>query len=178
MLESYQRDYQLGDETDNQRPVYASLRPHAERMYLNLVLEAVEYLLDGILLPVDGQGLGKCQVHVRDQAEESLPAGDGGRPKAITETGLDYMLVRLCRRAGVRPRGHHANRRGVARLIYDETKDLVATQSFLGHADPKTTEIYIGMDLGRQKKAQDVLRRRLSNSIPSNLVHCLDFHRR
>ncbi|MBM4249019.1 MAG: hypothetical protein FJ149_06225 [Euryarchaeota archaeon] len=79
------------------------------------------------------------------------------RPKAMTGTSLDNILIRLCKRAGVVPRGHHANRRGVAKLVYQKTKDLVVTQCFLGHADPKTTEIYIGTGLDKQHAAQAVL---------------------
>ena len=68
----------------------------------------------------------------------------------------------LCKRAGVKPKGHHANRRGVAIAIYKETKDLVATQKFMGHSDPKTTLLYLGADLGYQQEAQDALIRVLS----------------
>ena len=50
--------------------------------------------------------------------------------------------------------GHHANRGGAATTVYQETQDLVATQEFPGHADPKTAEMYIGTGLGMQKKAQ------------------------
>jgi len=78
----------------------------------------------------------------------------------MTDSGLDEVLIRLCERAGVKPRGHHANRRGVSRIIYNETKDLVATQAFLGHADPRTTEIYIGMNLEHQEIAQAALQKR------------------
>jgi integrase len=80
-----------------------------------------------------------------------------GVPKPVCGTSLDNLLMRVCARAGVKYRGHHANRRGVAAAIYAETKDLVATQEFLGHADPKTTEMYIGTGLERQRKAQNAL---------------------
>jgi integrase len=89
-------------------------------------------------------------------------------PHPVTDSGLDNILTRLCEDAGVEPRGHHAIRRGVARIAYNETNDLVATQSFLGHADPKTTEDYIGLDLSKQEKAQKAIRNRLKTSIPSN----------
>ncbi|MEM4730098.1 MAG: tyrosine-type recombinase/integrase [Thermoplasmata archaeon] len=93
-----------------------------------------------------------------------------GEPKPISLTGIDNMLIRICKRAGVKPRGHHANRRGAATVVYSSTSDLVATQLFLGHADPKTTEMYIGTGLEHQKKAQSALMRALASesSIPSN----------
>jgi len=87
------------------------------------------------------------------------------RPKPISGTALDNILIRLCKRAGVEPRGHHANRRGVAKLVYDRTKDLVVTQCFLGHADPKTTEMYIGTGLDKQQAAQIALSQVLARRI-------------
>ena len=78
-------------------------------------------------------------------------------PHPMSKSNLDNMLIHICKRAGVESRGHHATRRGVATAIYNETKDLVATQAFLGHADPKTTELYIGTGLDKQKTAQDAL---------------------
>jgi integrase len=86
------------------------------------------------------------------------------RPKPLTSTALDNLLIRICRKAGVKPRGHHANRRGVAKLVYDLTKDLIATQAFLGHADPKTTEAYIGTGLDKQKIAQDAVTKALASA--------------
>jgi integrase len=90
------------------------------------------------------------------------------RPKPISGTALDNILIRLCERAGVKPRGHHANRRGVAKLVYDKTKDLVVTQCFLGHADPKTTEMYIGTGLDKQQTAQAALSQVLTSRIRPN----------
>jgi integrase len=79
------------------------------------------------------------------------------QPRVIGASTLDNLLIRVCERAGVKARGHHANRRGAAKTVYDKTKDLVATQEFCGHADTKTTLIYIGAGLDRQRTAQAAL---------------------
>ena len=81
-----------------------------------------------------------------------------GTPKSYTESGLEEMLKRVCVRAGVPYKAHHANRRGSGRAIYDKTKDPVMVQSALGHKDLKTTLLYFGVDADRQKEAQKALK--------------------
>ena len=84
-----------------------------------------------------------------------------GAPKTYTESGLEEMLKRVCARAGVPYKAHHANRRGSGRAIYDATKDPIMVQSVLGHKDLQTTLIYIGVDAVRQKEGQKALKKAL-----------------
>jgi integrase len=92
----------------------------------------------------------------------------GGKKKGkrypITATYLDTQFRRICGRAGVKGFGFHSLRRSAATEFYDANdKDLLLTQRFLGHADPKTTARYIrrddqnvraGMENRAKKRAQ------------------------
>ena len=133
--------------------IEAPLHPLTPR-YLAEVLE----YRDGVIAQCTAKG------HKGPVPHEIMLSCLDHKPHPFGDTGLDAMLKRICKRAGVVPRGHHANRRGVAITIYKETKDLVATQKFLGHADPKTTLIYLGSDLDHQHGAQDALIRALAKT--------------
>jgi integrase len=62
-----------------------------------------------------------------------------GRP-----VGTMYRALQTaCRRAGIRPLGFHALRRGYASLVTENGMPLQVLQELLGHASPVTTKKYI-----------------------------------
>ena len=56
----------------------------------------------------------------------------------------DFLFRKYARLAGIRP-GHsmHSFRHTIARIRYEEERDLLRVMRFLGHSDPKTTLNYL-----------------------------------
>jgi len=90
-----------------------------------------------------GEGEGPVFVHV---SGGEARAGEGLKTSGV------FFLVRLYgAKAGLAPAtgaqalAPHDLRRTTARIAYDRTGDLLRVQHWLGHEDPQTTAVYIGI---------------------------------
>lgn len=83
----------------------------------------------------------------------------------LTTKALYYLTKKIFQKVGI-DQSPHALRKTGATIFYEESDyDLVATQLFLGHADPSTTKKYIGVP---SKKTIETCRRS-SNRLSSLL---------
>lgn len=74
-----------------------------------------------------------------------IQLSDRGARMAITGLGKKARLSRLI--------SSHDLRATCATLCYEHTKDSVAVQALLGHADPRTTAIYIAVGFAKLREA-------------------------
>lgn len=96
-----------------------------------------------------GQGL-------RDEGAGALrPLTANVVSRLVGEYGAAAGLVSVGQAAGLTP---HDLRRTAARNAYDNKATLIQVQEFLGHADPKTTALYIGADDNDADTAVDHVR--------------------
>jgi integrase len=64
----------------------------------------------------------------------------------LTTKALYFLVKKIFNQAGIDNQSPHALRKTGGTIFYEESDyDLVATQLFLGHADPSTTRKYIGI---------------------------------
>lgn len=64
----------------------------------------------------------------------------------LTTKALYFLVKKIFSAAGIDNQSPHALRKTGGTIFYEESDyDLVATQLFLGHADPSTTRKYIGI---------------------------------
>jgi integrase len=89
------------------------------------------------------------------------PTGEPSVLRPDTPMGKPYEVVkRAMRRVGMDPHGSglHTLRRSGARALFDRLRHegydgaLMRVSSMLGHADTKTTEIYLGLSIERQQR--------------------------
>ena len=89
------------------------------------------------------------------------PTGEPSQLRPDTPMGKPYEVVkRALRRVGMDPHGSgmHTCRRSGARALFDRLRHegydgaLMRVSSMLGHADTKTTEIYLGLSIERQQR--------------------------
>jgi integrase/recombinase XerD len=79
----------------------------------------------------------------------------------LTRHALFHIVKNVLRRAGIEESPHCLRKTGATLYYIESGYDLLATQQFLGHADPSTTREYIGMTsemlAGYSEKLSDVL---------------------
>jgi len=63
----------------------------------------------------------------------------------LTRQGLFDLVERIFERAGIDQSPHSLRKTGATLYYIESGYDLIATQQFLGHADPSTTRRYIGL---------------------------------
>lgn len=78
----------------------------------------------------------------------------GGTLLACSDRAARKAITALGRRAGiVRPVASHDLRATFATMAYARSKDIVSVSRLLGHADTRTTQMYIGTDRERLRDA-------------------------
>lgn len=94
----------------------------------------------------------------------SVNRHDGISDTPISPTDVGRLVTSYGAKSGLAPAkgkgqlGAHDLRRTCARNAYDNGASLLLVQQMLGHADPKTTARYIGIDNGGDKAAVDFVR--------------------
>ncbi|MDW5564159.1 MAG: tyrosine-type recombinase/integrase [Methanomassiliicoccus sp.] len=89
------------------------------------------------------------------EPEDFLIYQKGKRVKGYSDSGLDSIVERVARRAGIaRKIGNHTLRRTGARLAYFADVKLVEIMEALGHTSEKQTIRYLGITVAEQGKAQ------------------------
>ena len=84
--------------------------------------------------------------------------------RPITPTDVGRLVASYGAKAGLSPArgkgrlGAHDLRRTCACNAYDNGATLLQVQQMLGHADPKTTALYIGLDQDDTDTAVDYVR--------------------
>jgi hypothetical protein len=85
------------------------------------------------------------KVETGEAVENFSPLFVSQRDGHLTRQGLFDLVKRMFEKAGI-DQSPHALRKTGATIYYIESNyDLIATQLFLGHADPSTTRRYIGL---------------------------------
>jgi len=84
----------------------------------------------------------------------------------LDRTHLFRIVSRTMKQAGIRASVHALRKTGATIYYMESDYDLIATQQFLGHADPSTTRKYIGLDTAKlvaySENLSDYLRRAIS----------------
>lgn len=121
--------------------------------------------LDPPTILIQGKGAKTREVVLSKRAEAALArwldeTAHLPHPNVLVGNSTDRVvdiLRRLCLKAGVswEKRKVHGLRRTAGTRAYTETKDLLDTRDFLGHAQASTTEVYI-----HYVKAQEKARNR------------------
>lgn len=102
----------------------------------------------GLWLTIIGKGSKQRRVPVTPPLREALdairPSGSGYYFPGQRAPYMHPMSVNkiITRETGLNP---HALRHAAGTAVYAATKDLRATQDFLGHSSPNTTAIYVHM---------------------------------
>lgn len=79
----------------------------------------------------------------------------GKRAQGYSESGLDNIVTRAAKRAGIERRvGHHTLRRAGARLAYFADVPLVEIMEGLGHTSERVTIRYLGLTVIELAQAQ------------------------
>lgn len=95
-------------------------------------------------------------LRVRPQTTDALWAKDDGEP--LTLAGLRQVLLRLCRKAGLRTISLHMLRHTFCYFSLKRKVPIPHIQSQMGHRDPKTTLGYANqVDADRQEYYSDSL---------------------
>lgn len=111
---------------------------------------------DGEWLTVIGKGSKQRRVPIVSELAAALdaiePAGGGYYFPGARGGHMHPMSVNkiIMRETGINP---HALRHAAGTAVYAATKDLRATQAFLGHSTPSTTAIYVHVDESTLAKA-------------------------
>jgi integrase/recombinase XerC len=114
-----------------------------------------------MVLTVRGKGDKTRIVPVSDKAWRYIKtahakAGDGSIVK-LGNRGARYAISRHARNAGLsRHVASHDMRATLATAAYDKTRDLRAVQELLGHADPRTTQVYTRVSMTARRTAIEV----------------------
>jgi integrase/recombinase XerD len=88
---------------------------------------------------------GECRQELRGRRRDELFLNAAGRP--LTRQGVDYVLRRLARSAGIsRPVSAHVFRHSFATHLVRAGADLRSVQEMLGHATIATTQVYTHMN--------------------------------
>lgn len=87
----------------------------------------------------------------------SVMKGDKVTGRPIDGTLIGRMVTNYANAAGIGRVSAHDLRRTAARNAYDGGAGLLRVQNMLGHADPKTTAHYIGIDGTEGKSAVDFI---------------------
>ena len=80
----------------------------------------------------------------------------GNMGEGMTASGIFNLVRRYGALIGIQDLDPHDLRRTFGRLLYNKTRDLVYVMDLLGHAESKTTQRYIGLQIHTQ--APDILR--------------------
>jgi len=109
---------------------------------------------ESMVLTIRGKGDKERTVPITEEAWDVLAMPvtrailDGGRPiVGIDERFARRKITQLGVLAGLtRKVVSHDLRATLATHVYRKTRDIVYVQHILGHASPKTTQIYLGID--------------------------------
>lgn len=77
--------------------------------------------------------------------------------RAMSSTAMHRWWVKAVDRAGVRYRSLHMNRHTTGTNLVDADVDSFSVRDWLGHADTRTTEIYVHNSRGRLQRASERL---------------------
>jgi len=124
--------------------------------------------IDRLLLRVRGKGdktryvpiSRKAWMHIMPAVLDASIAGAVGRSTLVGtgERSARASITSIARRAKLRRRvASHDLRATFATAALDATKDLLAVQQLLGHADPATTQIYTSVSEARRRDAVEAL---------------------
>lgn len=105
---------------------------------------------DGVIYVTSQGKTGARPVPCDPRLPSLLAALDPGAPVfGYSRSGLTKFWRRLTARAGIHGRqgGPHAARHYFGTEYYRRTKDLHRTQRTMGHRDPRTTQIYVTLDI-------------------------------
>ncbi len=114
------------------------------------------------LLPQSARLVRQCLSAQGRQLNEQQPFLQNGRGDRLGRHGARYILLKYLRRAtrtmptlarvGISP---HTMRHTKAMHLLQSGVPLVMVKDFLGHADMKSTEVYVQADLEMKRKALD-----------------------
>ena len=99
-----------------------------------------------------GDGIQNTITDFREWKVDSGESVDSGSPLFISQKGgyltrqaLFEIVKRIFNEAGINQSPHCLRKTGATIYYIESDYDLIATQQFLGHADPSTTRRYIGL---------------------------------
>ncbi len=115
-----------------------------------------------VLVPTE---LGKeLREYIEAQGLTSGPIFCTKSGKPMDRSNIWRSIQDLCKKAGVDPeKGHpHNFRRLFARLVYEETNNLVLVSNLLGHSDINTTRLYLQLSEEEVRQTLDSVNREAS----------------
>ena len=140
----------VGDVYDKQVKSYVTIRGETAKFGKERTIRLWDIVIDRIANFID------WKVEHRESINPNAPlflSREGGH---LTTKALYFLVKKIFSKTSI-DQSPHALRKTGGTIFYEESDyDLVATQLFLGHADPSTTKKYIGIP---NKKTIETCRR-------------------
>jgi integrase/recombinase XerD len=130
---------QVGDVYNEKPKSYVKIRSETAKFGKGRTIRIGEGLQNTIVDFMD------WKVEHGESVEKEAPLFVSQKGGHLTRIGLYNLIENIFSKAGI-DQSPHALRKTGATIYYIESNyDLIATQQFLGHADPSTTRRYIGL---------------------------------
>src|SRR5207244_633792 len=96
----------------------------------------------------------QLRLHLRDRTRGAL--FESNRAAAFTPRRIQQIVKAVARKAGVEKPVHpHSYRHSMATFLRNQGVPLDIVQLLLGHADPRTTQIYARLSLATARESYD-----------------------
>jgi len=129
----------VGDVYDRQVKSYVTIRPETAKFGKERTVRIGDDIQDTIM------DFTEWKIDNGESVTKGAPLFVSQKSGHLTRQALFEIVKRIFNEAGVDQSPHCLRKTGATIYYIESNYDLIATQQFLGHADPSTTRRYIGL---------------------------------